>query len=248
MSDVSVAYMFHAIGDVMPGDIADKHYAFSENKFRDFLAVVGCVSSIRDALQNPSHAKALCTFDDGHISNYAAALYMKEHGYGSADFFVNPSTVGQKNFMDWAQLKEISAAGMSIQSHAYEHVYLSDLTENEQYEQLYRSKSAIEEKLGSEVTIIAPPGGRFNAATKIAAQRAGYKTLAGSVPGSWSGETAYVRRIPVMQGNTVEQLASCLKSLSPHRFRLQAKYYSTYTVKKMLGNGVYDALRKKVLG
>lgn len=248
MSDVSIAYMFHAIGDVTPGDIADKHYTFSEIKFRDFLAAVGSVSSIRDALQNPMHSNALCTFDDGHISNYAAALYMKEHGYGSADFFVNPSTVGKKNFMDWQQLREMSAAGMSIQSHAYEHVYLSDLTESEQYEQLYRSKSAIEEKLGIEVTIIAPPGGRFNAATKIEAQRAGYKTLAGSVPGSWSGEVAYVKRIPVMQGNTVAQLASCLKPLSLHRFRLQTKYYSTYTVKKMLGNGVYDVLRQKVLG
>lgn len=248
MFKASVVYMFHAIGDVLPGDIADKHYSFSEEKFREFVRQSGRVSSLADAIKSPRSSQTICTFDDGHLSNYKAALFLAENQYGSADFFVNPAMVGQKNFMDWHQLSEIANAGMSVQSHSYEHVYLSDLTEEEQYQQLYRSRVAIEDKLGVKVSIIAPPGGRFNTMTLKAAKRAGYTTLAGSVPGRWQDDVAYVKRVPVMQGNSVAQLLSCTQAVSSHLLRLQAKYYAMYTVKKVLGNGTYDVLRKRVLG
>lgn len=248
MPDSSVVYMFHAIGDILSGDIADKHYGFSEEKFRELIQATGSVTSLSDRINGKNKLRSVCTFDDGHLSNYKAAIFMAENGFGSADFFVNPAMVGKANFMDWQQLAEISKAGMSVQSHSYEHVYLSDLDEEAQYQQLYRSRTVIEDKLGRAVSIIAPPGGRFNTATQRAAKRAGYQTLAGSVPGRWHGDISYVKRVPVMQSNSITQLLSCLQPVSPHLLKLQAKYYAMFVAKKALGNGAYDVLRKRVLG
>ena len=68
------------------------------------------------------------TFDDGLASNAWAAGQLAERG-DTADFFVNPSTVGTAGFLDWPTLRRMADAGMSIQSHGMHHRYLSGLLE-----------------------------------------------------------------------------------------------------------------------
>lgn len=248
MSLFKAVYMFHAIGNLDAEDSADKHYAFAEDKFFDLLQKIGGTDSILSSCTANAH-KSVCTFDDGHISNYRIAMLMREKNLGYADFFINPSTIGKKFYLSWDQVREMSAAGMSMQSHSFDHLYLSDLDEKEQRYQLQKSKATIEDKTGKTVSIIAPPGGRFNNLTRKIAAEVGYDIFAGSVPGMWNTDSsAFVKRIPVMQHNSVHKLESCIHKLSLHRSKLQAKYYMTYGVKRVMGNNSYDALRRYVLG
>ena len=141
----STVYMFHSIGKLDLNDSADPHYNFSEEKFIEFLQSVGPVNSIAGTKEQKTLGAPIVTFDDGHQSNYLAALSMIDKKLGFGDFFINPSMVGKKDFMDWNQLREIAELGMSIQSHSFDHIYLSDCNGEKQKYQLQKSKEIIED-------------------------------------------------------------------------------------------------------
>jgi peptidoglycan/xylan/chitin deacetylase (PgdA/CDA1 family) len=241
--------MFHSIGKLDSNDSADPHYNFSEEKFINFLKSVGPVNSIVGAKEKEMLGTPIVTFDDGHQSNYLAALSMLDKQLGFGDLFINPSMVGKKDFMDWNQLREIAASGMSIQSHSFDHIYLSDCNPEEQKYQLQKSKAIIEDKIGKEVIILAPPGGRYNRQTINIAKSLGYDTIANSKPGVWEKLDQYlIPRIPVTVNDQVDKLAECNQPNSRNINRLKRKYQITGLAKKALGNKTYDGLRERLLG
>ncbi len=245
----STVYMFHSIGKLDVNDSADPHYNFSEKKFIEFLQSVGPVNSIASCKEKMSLGDPIVTFDDGHQSNYLAALSMLDNKLGVGDFFINPNMVGKKDFMDWNQLREIAELGMSIQSHSLDHIYLSDCNSEDQTYQLKKSKMVIEEKIGKEVVILAPPGGRYNRQTIDVAKALGYHTIANSKPGVWESLDQYlIPRIPVTVNDKVDNLSECNEPNSQNVSRLERKYQITGLAKKALGNKVYDSLRERLLG
>lgn len=242
-------YMFHSIGELSSGDSADVHYNYSSEKFIELFKKIGPVTSIINAREGTAVNSPVLTFDDGHISNYDAALALVENKLGVGDFFINPGMVGKKDFMSWKQLREISDLGMSIQSHSFDHIYLSDCTKKEQENQLRSSKNKIEDQISKEVIILAPPGGRYNKITEELSKRIGYQSIAISKAGVWVDENQYlIPRIPVMVNDTVLKLAECNKLNSKNIRRMKRKYYITGLAKKTLGNKVYEGVRKKILG
>jgi peptidoglycan/xylan/chitin deacetylase (PgdA/CDA1 family) len=245
----STVYMFHSIGKLDINDSADPHYNFSEEKFIEFLKSVGSVGSIFGIKEQKMLGAPVVTFDDGHQSNYLAALSMLDKSLGFGDFFINPSMVGKKDFMDWNQLREIAELGMSIQSHSLDHIYLSDCNSDEQKYQLQKSKAIIEDKIGKEVVILAPPGGRYNRQTIDIAKSLGYHTITNSKPGVWENLDQYlIPRIPVTVNDQVDNLSECNEPNSRNISRLKRKYQITGLAKKALGNKVYDGLRERLLG
>jgi len=245
----STVYMFHSIGKLDLDDSADSNYNYSEEKFIKFLQSVGPVNSIVGAKDQKVLGGPIVTFDDGHQSNYLAALSMLDQQLGFGDFFINPGMVGKKDFMDWSQLREIAELGMSIQSHSFDHIYLSDCNSEEQKHQLHKSKTIIEDKMGKEVVILAPPGGRYNRQTIDIAKSLGYSTIANSKPGIWEKLDQYlIPRIPVTVNDKVDKLSECNEPNSQNVNRLKRKYQITGLAKKALGNKVYDGLRERLLG
>jgi peptidoglycan/xylan/chitin deacetylase (PgdA/CDA1 family) len=245
----STVYMFHSIGDLVEKDSADIHYNYPNDKFIEFLRRIGPVTSIVKSLDSDLPIRPILTFDDGHISNYDAALKLVENNLGCGDFFVNPNLVGKKDFMSWSQLRELSFMGMSIQSHSFDHIYLSDCTEKEQRYQLISSKLKIEDEIGKDVSILAPPGGRYNKITIEISKEIGYQAIAISKPGVWKDKDQFlIPRIPVMVNDSVIKLAECSESNSKYIKKLKRKYYLTGIVKKALGNKAYEQLREKIIG
>jgi len=238
--------MFHAIGegDAIAG--ADPHYSFSVDNYCDFLNKIGQCTSIASSL-NEVDNKPILTFDDGHVSNYLAAEILANEYASSADFFINPNNVGDSHFLTWSQIVEMSDLGMSIQSHSLDHVYLSDLSYEQQKLQLEQSKKTIEDNIGKEVTVLAPPGGRYNEATIELCRKLGYQHISVSRPGLWLGEYCSPR-IPVLRTTAVESLATCNGKLNVHLAKTIAKYTVTGVAKKALGNGFYDIVRARILG
>ncbi len=244
-----IVYMFHAIGELDSDDWADPHYSFSESNFREFLANVGSVVSLKFALENNLKKGVVVTFDDGHVSNYFAAKYIYENGYGTADFFINPEFVGNDFYMSWQQIGDLSEWGMSVQSHGLDHQYLSDCSDPELARQLQESKRLIEQKIGQAITILAPPGGRFDSRTTRMASEFGYQCIANSQPGRMGATFNYhIPRLAVLKHYNAHDLVSAQNLFSPLIIKLKVKYVALKIVKTLLGNRSYDLIRLKLLG
>ena len=253
----SAVLMYHAVPgrDQGPGTY-DPTYAVPQSAFVDQLdaftrARLRCLA-VKNLLAEKSDggASAVClTFDDGHISNFSVAFpALLEHS-ATADFFVNPATVGSPGMVTWAHLRQMHERGMSIQSHGHSHRYFSDLASVDLKYELGHSRQVIEDKLGAPVTLLAPPGGRFNAQVLAAAAEIGYEAVCTSVPGYWNHD-ATRRTIPRLAVRDATSLHTISKWAATDRREIAgqvARYRVGYLAKRLLGNSRYDKLRGRLL-
>jgi peptidoglycan/xylan/chitin deacetylase (PgdA/CDA1 family) len=247
--------MYHAItfenGD-SPG--ADAHYSVSKGKFESnlrqiFVAGMQCASVARILAREPrSNSSVALTFDDGHASNLVAAELIARAG-GSADFFINPSSVGTPNYLDWSALKDMAASGMSIQSHGFHHRYLDDLSAADVRAELIDSKRAIEDNLGLPVTIFAPPGGRMAQDMAKLAIDAGYQAVCSSRVGLWrAGADIWdIPRLAVLASTSEAQFGRWIRQAPVEIFGRRARYVLLRSAKRLLGNQGYERLRQGLL-
>lgn len=252
--------MYHAI-PATPGPQvgADAHYSVALDTFaRQLDQMVQCGLGPRSVhsllvMSPASRAKARAvgiTFDDGHVTNFEAARLLHRYG-ASADFFINPSTVGTDGFLDWEQLRQMASWGMSIQSHGMQHRFLDDLTPAQVEEELRDSKTEIERHLGTPVQVYAPAGGRTVPGLEALAHRLGYRAICNSRVGLWRGAAehpvATVPRFAMLAGTGHGQLDRWLRQ-SPLEMAWQTSRYAVLrTAKRALGNGAYVKLRGRLV-
>jgi len=120
------------------------------------------------------------TFDDGYADQYDNALpTLREHGF-RASFNLVVRYVGMsKAFMNWEQIEEMAAAGMSIGSHTYDHAELTALSDAQLERQVVNSKAELEGRLGVSITTFVYPYGSYNARVMRAVSEAGYAAAFG---------------------------------------------------------------------
>jgi len=135
------------------------------------------------------------TFDDGWADNYTNVFPILKEYKLTATVFVITGSVGQKNYMDWNQLREMSGAGISIHSHTVSHKPLAQLSKAEIEYELKTSKKTIEDALGTQVNFLSLPHGVYNKQVFESAQKAGYIAVCISEPG-YSHE---YKNLPVMK-------------------------------------------------
>jgi peptidoglycan/xylan/chitin deacetylase (PgdA/CDA1 family) len=144
------------------------------------------------------------TFDDGRASDYTEAFpLLARHGV-TAELFLNPSTVGQHGFVTWDQVREMARAGLSIQSHAYDHVYLTRESEAGLVHQVADSKARLEDEIGAPVSWLAAPYGDLNARVVEEAIAAGYQAVCTSWPWPARAQARTVSRVSVYGGTSAE--------------------------------------------
>ena len=83
----------------------------------------------------------------------------------------------QRRFLSWDEAREMKAGGMEIGSHTRTHRLLSQLTPEEQFQELSESKAEMERELGGKVGSFAYPVGTRDAFTPVTeelARTAGY--------------------------------------------------------------------------
>ena len=148
-----------------------------------FLVDSGCVTITPDELYAGLNGDielppkpVLITFDDGYIDNYTNAFpILKKYGL-HATIFIIPSFTGvYPGYMNWEQLKEMEANGITIESHTLTHPKLEELPDDEIRMELLNSKNLLEENLGHPVEFLAYPTGTYNLHIAGIAQDAGYK-------------------------------------------------------------------------
>jgi peptidoglycan/xylan/chitin deacetylase (PgdA/CDA1 family) len=163
-----------------------------------------CISDNEEVISTHVPEKSLViTFDDGWADNYTNMFpILKEYDL-TATIFVITGSVGQKNYMRWNQLREMSEAGISIQSHTVSHKPLAQLSKAEIGYELEISKKTIEDHLGTQVNFLSLPHGVFNDKVMKMAQEAGYQAICTSEP-RFSHE---YKNLPVMKRiNVSDQL------------------------------------------
>jgi peptidoglycan/xylan/chitin deacetylase (PgdA/CDA1 family) len=246
-SSSTLALMYHAVGEAA-GDMADAHYRVGCEELRQHLtacAAHGPLTSARSWLAGGDGT--ILTFDDGDASHYAEALPLLLARHAQADFFVNPASVGQRGYVTWGQLREMAELGMSIQSHGYEHRYLTALSPQELERSLVRARLTIEQQIGEPVQLLAPPGGRMPADLRAIARDCGYSHVLCSRPGRVRRDAANAAlpRLAVVATLQPAVLQRWLEGQGLLRLRL--RYAALDLAKRTVGDRTYESLRRRWL-
>ena len=124
------------------------------------------------------------TIDDGWRSTYTEAFPELRQRKFPFTVFIYPKIIGQtSNALTWKQIREMSDAGVDIQSHALSHPYLTrrrhSSLDDAQYaawlqNELAESKRILEKETGRKVKYIAYPYGDYDALVAKTAGEAGY--------------------------------------------------------------------------
>ena len=246
--------MYHALADGPQPSGQDPHYTLTSLAFDrqlDLIAAMGGAGCARGWLEGQRARAILLTFDDGHVSNHRIALPALARRGMSADFFVNPALVGTPGFASWGELREMSDAGMSIQSHGHDHVYLTSLSDRHLRETLRAAREEISERIGRPATLLAPPGGRMPRGLAAVAKECGYTHVLSSRPGWIGADARRDRPLPRMAMTAAIDEATFGRWIGRDRTaisRERLRYAGLAAAKRLLGDHRYEQARARALG
>ncbi|MEU1010568.1 polysaccharide deacetylase family protein [Streptomyces sp. NPDC005890] len=124
----------------------------------------------------------LITFDDGYEGVHRHALpVLAEHGF-PATLFVSTGWLrgahdtggGPDTMLDWAQTRELAAAGVEIGGHSHTHPQLDQLGDGELRTELTRCTEILAAELGAHPVSFAYPYGYSSRRVRQAVRAAGY--------------------------------------------------------------------------
>lgn len=124
------------------------------------------------------------TIDDGWRSTYTEAFPELQKRKFPFTVFIYPNIIGKTaNALTWEQVREMSAAGVDIQSHSLTHPFLTKRRHrsktNDAYAQwlqkeLAQSRRILEKETGRKVQFLAYPYGDYDDRVAEASAKAGY--------------------------------------------------------------------------
>jgi peptidoglycan/xylan/chitin deacetylase (PgdA/CDA1 family) len=170
---------FHGIGaperDLEPDE---DRYWVGEEQFGELLEVAGGEPRIR------------ITFDDGNASDAEIALPALRHAGLSATFFVIAGRIGERGSLSAGQVRELSAAGMTVGNHGLRHRSWRSLDGRALEEELVEARAAIAEAAGRPVKEASCPFGEYDRQVLGALRERGYRRVftvdeAPADPNSW---------------------------------------------------------------
>ncbi|RMG80081.1 MAG: polysaccharide deacetylase family protein [Chloroflexi bacterium] len=170
--------MYHYVSELPPdADDIRIENTLAPQLFEEHIAYLvenGYVSvslyEIHDALMNGSRLPdkpVVLTFDDGYRDHYEIVFpILQQYGF-TGTFFIITSRADNHdpNHLSWAQIEEMAAAGMSMESHTKDHLDMR----NRDYDFLvYETLGSIESlaaHTGQEPRFLAYPAGRYDEST-----------------------------------------------------------------------------------
>jgi peptidoglycan/xylan/chitin deacetylase (PgdA/CDA1 family) len=236
--------MVLAYHEVMPR--SNYAYCVTCESFAEHLSVLVALS------EDPgSPLRARITFDDGEQSQYSNVVPLLAEWGIPATYFVNPGLVGtEPKFLTWTQLRELQAAGHSIQSHGWSHKFLTSCQSEELAQELGGSRETLEDKLGSAVEEISVPGGRWDERVIEACARSGYKRIYVSAP--WINTEIFgvkvIGRFMVRRTTTIAELRKMIQR-DDHALRaLKLRSQLKQRVVSLVGDDFYHRVWCRLTG
>lgn len=207
--------------------------------------------SLEACVQQARERQVAITFDDAREDNYLVAWPILASAGMTATVFVVSDWVGQPAYCSWAQLRELHAAGWSVQSHTRSHPFLSTLNAESVRRELIESRERIEQEVGAPVTTLALPNGDWPAGKhQSAIAEAGYQLVATSrwhANSDEDGRAGVLGRYTVRRSTTItafmERLIEMPGIWSNEGLRLMA----LHNLRKLIGAERYARWRRRVV-
>lgn len=145
--------MYHMIGDVPDNDAVLLESHFREQmkflKDNDFHPIT--LDQLYDYMvhNKPVPVRPVVfTFDDGYPDTYSIVMpVLKEYGFAGT-VFVPTYDTDQGTRLNWQQVKEMQAAGLTIASHSYHHERATEMTGRTFADEIKKSQAELKEQLG----------------------------------------------------------------------------------------------------
>jgi peptidoglycan/xylan/chitin deacetylase (PgdA/CDA1 family) len=184
------------------------------------------------------------TFDDGHISNFEYAAPILQSRGLTAQFFITVGWTGNKSgYMGWPELRALHESGQSIGAHGWTHTLLTHCTEKDLQTELSTARLTLEDKLGTSITTMSLPGGRYNRRVLAACEEAGYLQVYTSVPRTETLQLgATVGRLNIRRDMQPEWIANLFQSDSRILSSLGRQYRMKAAAQTLLGDRLYEEL------
>ena len=109
--------------------------------------------------------------------NFDLKLFIHELASSAKTYLDDSDYISYETILSWAEIKEMKQAGMDIGSHTKTHRVLSNLTEDDLFEELSGSKNILEYHLSQPICSISYPVGgsnSFNQKVQESVERCGY--------------------------------------------------------------------------
>lgn len=203
--------------------------------------------NVSEALRWPAEPSVCITFDDGCETDLmVAAPLLREFGF-NATFYLAAGFLGTPGYLTPDQVRELDAQGFEVGCHSMTHPYLSDLPEPDLKREIVDAKLKIEEIVGHAIEHFSCPGGRFDRRTLAVAQRAGFQTVANSRFHANASHTGryHLGRVAMLRDMPLAEFAATCHGQGLWKKRVQNG--TQRGVQRLLGNQLYDRLRKTLL-
>lgn len=176
--------MYHHIGTVPDGadDIRKGLTVSTENLSQqiDYLLreeyKILTLSELYEAISKGEQTKniAVLTFDDGYDDNYYQAFATMKAKNVKGTFFIISEKIGNSEYMNKEQIRELSDAGNEIASHSLTHPSLEKISSDTLKNELEQSKSNLEDLTGKKIYSFCYPSGKYSQSVIDAVKKAGY--------------------------------------------------------------------------
>ncbi|MEP7200087.1 MAG: polysaccharide deacetylase family protein [Chloroflexota bacterium] len=155
------------------------------------------------------------TFDDGYDDNYANAMPILQKHKFIGTFYIPTGLLERPGYMTWAQVVELSKAGMDVESHSVSHPSLKAKPLEFLRKELGDSKRALEMMLGKPVLFFCYPSGQYDALTIQVLQELGYLSATTTYSGAWQNAAMPYEwpRVRIHGGDTLNQVAGRVRDM-----------------------------------
>lgn len=195
--------------------------------------------------QEPSaYLRPEITFDDGHVSNLELAAPILQSRGMTAHFFITVGWTGKRpGYMNWAELQALHQAGHTIGAHGWSHTLLTHCSDAELQKELREARLTLEDKLGTPITTMSLPGGRYDRRVLAACEQAGYTEIYTSIPRVESLKLgATIGRLNIRGDMQPEWMARLFEPDGKLLDNLGKQYRRKQAVNKLLGDKLYAKL------
>ena len=162
-------------------------------------------------------------------------------------FFVTTGCIGKPGFVGADEVRELSARGHDVGSHAHTHpTYMGKLGRDEIRREWHLSREVLGEVLGEPPATAAIPGGFVSPIVVEEAARAGYRVLMTSEPirrERRHGDMSVVGRYTIWASTPARTAAAYARGSRAAGGRLWLEW-NTKGIAKRISPRAYDALRR----
>jgi len=153
-------------------DTFREHIQYLRNAGYETISLYQLYNALVAGLPLPPKPVIL-TFDDGYVDHYEYVFpVLQEFGFTGTFFIITDiADANTPGYLTWAQIREMAGVGMSLESHAKNHVDLAGRDRDFLVYQIIGSLESLEANIGQSAAMFCYPSGRYDETTLTAIEQ-----------------------------------------------------------------------------